>query len=111
MQGVVRHVLVGPGGALGSLSDVHRGATGDARGSSANSLTGEFLGDYNNAVATRTYGAAVWNDVRDAADCPAVDAYRQSLATATPMTSAPAPGTACPATFGNSDIWSFSTLP
>jgi hypothetical protein len=110
MQGVVRHVLVGAGGALGSLSDVHRGAVGDARGSSANSLTGEFLGDYNNAVATRTYGVAVWNDVRAAADCPAVDAYRQSLATSTPV-AAPAPGSACPATFGNSDIWSFTTAP
>jgi hypothetical protein len=89
---------------------LHRATVGDARGSSANSLTSEFLGDYNNAVATSAYGAAVWNDVRAAADCPAIDTYRQSLSTATPA-ARPAPGSACPATFGNSDIWGFTTAP
>ncbi len=104
MQGVVRHADVAPGGAIGAFDDLHRGATGDARGSSANNLTGEFLGDYNYAAATRTSGVAVWNDVRRASDCPAVDAYRQSLLTSNPLPK-PLPTTSCPPTFGNSDIF------
>jgi len=67
-------------------------------------MTAEFLGDYNYAAATRDFGAVVYVDVRNAADCPAVDAYRQSLVNGSPIT-APAPGTDCPATFGNSDIF------
>jgi hypothetical protein len=101
-QGVVRHADFG---SLASFGTLHRGAVGDARGSSANSLGSEFLGDYNYAVATNDFGAAVWNDGRNAADCPAVDAYRQSLSTATPIAK-PAPGTDCPPTFGNTDIFS-----
>jgi hypothetical protein len=90
--------------SLASFSTLHRAPIGDARGSSANSLASEFLGDYNYAVATNGFGAAAWNDGRDAADCPAVDAYRQSLSTATPLPK-PAPNSACPPTFGNTDIF------
>jgi hypothetical protein len=56
-------------------------------------------------VATRTYGAAVWNDVRNAADCPAVDAWRISREPGNTLLPKPAPGQVCPATFGNSDIY------
>src|SRR4029079_10862502 len=94
----------GPG-ATGGFAELHRGASGDPRGTSQNGLTAELLGDYVYAVATRTYGAAVWNDARNAADCPAIDAYRMALesgdATATP----PPVQQACPANFGNSDIY------
>jgi hypothetical protein len=103
-QGVVRHADVAPNGSIGGWTDLNRGATGDARGSSANALTDEFLGDYDYAFATRDFGVAVWNDARNAADCPAIDAYRQSLVDGNPIPR-PAPGTDCPATFGNTDIY------
>ena len=100
MQGVVRH----GDASLGGWTTLHRGPTGDARGSSANGLISEFLGDYDYAVATRDAGIAVWNDVRDAAVCPAINAFRQSVVSGLP-TARPAPGTDCPATFGNTDIF------
>ncbi len=104
MQGVVRHADVAGNGSIGAWADLNRGPTGDARGSSQNGLTAEFLGDYNYAVATDSFGSAVWNDVRNAADCAAIDAFRQSIANGSP-TARPAPGTDCPRNFGNSDIF------
>jgi hypothetical protein len=56
------------------------------------------------AAATRTYAAAVWNDSRNGADCPAIDAWRQALENGQ-SPPAPAPQQACPATWGNSDIF------
>ena len=100
MQGVVRHAS---GPSFAGWTTLNRGALGDARGSSANRLSSEFLGDYNSIVATRTSGIAVWNDVRGAVDCPVIDAWRQSLL-GTPLPK-PSPGTDCPAGFGNSDIF------
>jgi hypothetical protein len=104
--GVVLHADV-TGSATGAFSPLHRSPGGDPRGSSANSLAFEFLGDYVYAAATRTYGAAVWNDTRNAADCPAIDAWRMSLATGGSV-ARPAPEQDCPANFGNSDIYSGS---
>jgi hypothetical protein len=111
MQGVVRHATVNPTtGAIGSWSDLNRGPTGDARGSSTNSLLAGFLGDYNYAFATNDFVLAVWNDVREAADCRLIDEYRQKVADgAEPGLSTdpsrPAPNNQCPPTFGNSDIF------
>jgi hypothetical protein len=104
MQSVVRHATTGAGGTPTGWADLFRGPIGDARGSSANGLTVEFLGDYNNAAATNDAGIAVYVDVRNAADCPAIDAWRQSLVSGGGVAK-PAPGTACPATFGNTDIF------
>lgn len=102
-QGVVRHADA----ALSGWTTLHRGDIGDARASSTNSLAAEFLGDYNYAVATRDYGAAVWNDARNAEVCANINAYRQSLVNGTPI-AAPAPEAGgCPDAprFGNTDIF------
>jgi hypothetical protein len=104
LVGVVLHADVS-GGSTGAFSQIHRGATGDPRGSSQNGLTAEFLGDYVYAAATRTYGAAVWNDTRNAADCPAIDTYRQLLRTNPAAAVAPNVQVACLPAFGNSDIY------
>jgi hypothetical protein len=110
MLGVVRHADVAASGAVGPFTTLHRGAVGDGRGSSANGLTSEFLGDYNYAVATRTFAVAVWVDSRNAAVCPTINAYRQSLVDGTPIP-APAPNQDCPDSpatgsfFGNTDIF------
>jgi hypothetical protein len=106
LVGVVKHAdsSASPAAPTGAFSELHRGAPGDPRGSSANALISEFLGDYVYAVATRSYGAAVWNDTRNAADCPAIDAWRQALQNGL-NPPAPAPQQDCPATFGNSDIY------
>ncbi len=110
LVGVVLHATAGVAGPTGAFTEIHRSVPGDPRGSSQNNLVGEFLGDYVYAAATRSYGAAVWNDTRNAADCPAVDAYRQALESGQSAT-APAIQQQCPATFGNSDIWAFTTAP
>ncbi|MDQ3878513.1 MAG: glycoside hydrolase [Actinomycetota bacterium] len=106
LVGVVKHADV-TGSSTGAFSEIHRGVIGDARGSSANALISEFLGDYVYAVATRTYGAAVWNDARNEADCPAIDAWRHGIRTddTSDDVPRPAPQQECPANFGNSDIY------
>jgi hypothetical protein len=110
-QGVVRHADVNTTtGAIGAWSDINRAPTGDARGSSANALIDEFLGDYDYAFATNSGVVAVWNDARNAADCPDIDAYRDDVANGTAAGAAsdptrPAPQQDCDPTFGNTDIF------
>ena len=113
LVGVVLHASSSssPGTPTGAFTQLHRSPPGDPRGSSANALISEFLGDYVYATATRTYGAAVWNDVRNASDCPAIDAYRQALENGSTSATPPDVQEQCPATFGNSDIYGFTTAP
>jgi hypothetical protein len=109
LVGVFLHADATPDSAPTSgFAEVNRGAPGDPRGSSQNNLVGEFLGDYVYAVATNKYGAAVWNDARNAADCPAIDAWRMSLRRSGPAVARPAPQQDCAPTFGNSDIFTVS---
>jgi len=108
LVGVVKHAdsSTSPSTPTGAFSDLNRGQPGDPRGSSANALTDEFLGDYVYSAATRTYGAAVWNDARNAADCPAIDAWRMSIQPGNTALPTPAPQQDClDPTFGNSDIY------
>ena len=100
MQGVVRHAT----GTLTGWTDLNRGAIGDNRGSSANGLRTEFLGDYNYVVATNDFGAAVWVDVRNAAVCAGVNAFRQSIVDGAPI-ARPKPQQDCDPQFGNTDIF------
>ena len=117
LVGVVVHASIPTSGSskgiVGSFSEVHRGTAGDPRTSSQNNLVIEFLGDYVYAVAGNSYAAAVWNDVRGGADCPAIDAWRAGVQTATTSddVAKPAPQVDCPATFGNTDIFGWTSAP
>jgi hypothetical protein len=105
MQGVVNHAS----STLTGWFTLNRGGIGDARGSTILAQKFEFLGDYTDVAATNAFEAAVWTDVRNAPVCPAVNAFRQSLLTTSPLPTPPV--TACPATFGNSDIFSGTFAP
>jgi len=108
LVGVVLHADVS-GDDVGPFSEVHRGAPGDARGSSQNNLAAEFLGDYVYADATNADGVGVWNDVRAGEVCPAINQWRMDLRTEEDAGDPPNPIGACPARFGETDIWSFTT--
>jgi len=112
-HGTLRSSAIGAGGAPTGFTTDFVGASGDARGTTQGRiLYNEFLGDYVYAIATRTYGAGVWTDVPNTADCPAMDAWRQASFTAGHRVfPAPWPLADCPANFGNNDISSATTAP
>ncbi|TMF23959.1 MAG: exo-alpha-sialidase [Chloroflexi bacterium] len=58
-----------------------------------------------------TAGVGVWNDTRLALDCPAIDAWRQDIATGGTTVPRPAPQQDCLASWGNSDIFGYTTAP
>jgi hypothetical protein len=105
LVGVVLHTNVGAAGAPAGFVELHRGTSGDPRGSAQNNVALEFLGDYVYAAATNAFGAAVWNDVRSASDCPAVDTWRAGVQATLSLAARPAIQQSCPSTFGNTDIF------
>jgi hypothetical protein len=100
--GVLRRAHVS-GTSLSALTTLDRGATGDARASSANALIDEFIGDYNAVEATNAGAVAVFNDARNGSVCPAINSFRQATVDGT-AGAPPAPATSCRPTFGNTDI-------
>jgi hypothetical protein len=111
LVGVILHANVTASGTPGTWTSVHRGTTGDPRGSAQNNIAIEFLGDYVYADATNDYAVAVWNDVRGGSPCDAVNTWRTSVQAAGPpldTSTRPAIQQVCPATFGNTDIRAWS---
>jgi hypothetical protein len=112
LVGVVLHADVGANGMPGAWTELHRGVVGDPRASAQNNIVMEFLGDYVYAAATNEYAVAVWNDVRDGDVCGPVQSWRADMQ-ADPSTfpdGRPAIQQQCLATFGNTDIFSWSGL-
>jgi len=107
LVGVVLHADVTIGAPSG-WSVLHRGTVGDPRAASQNNVVLEFLGDYVYAAATNDYGVAVWNDVRAGATCLAVDTWRTQVQATLSLAGRPAIQQACPAAFGNTDIFAGS---
>jgi len=109
-HGVFRTAAFGAGGPSGWTTE-YNGPLGDLRGTfPGHDIYQERVGDYVYAAASRTYGVGVWTDARDAAVCPAVQQYRAaSVAAGELALPAPWPLADCPATFGNTDIWSATT--
>jgi len=101
MQGVVRHATR-DGTSLVNWSTPYRDTSGDARASSANSLTAEFLGDYTYTAATSENVVALWTSSAGAV-CSAVNAYR----TGGDPVSVPN-DCGVNSTFGNTDIASYA---
>jgi hypothetical protein len=110
LSGVMRMATIGSDGQPGSWTTIYHGPSGDARGTSQGRiLYNEFLGDYVYAIATATYGAGVWTDVRETVDCPAMDDWRQdSFDAGQRVFPAPWP-LDCTGDFGNNDIFSATT--
>src|SRR6266511_3396185 len=116
-HGVVLTAPLGASGAPGSWSSVYNGSTDTSAGHNdlratypGHDIYQERVGDYVYAAATPGYGVAVWTDAQNATVCGPVQSYRAaSLAAGTRVLPAPWPLAVCPATFGNTDIWSATT--
>jgi len=80
-------------------------AGSDPAASAQNNLALQFWGDYNTLASTNDTALFIYTDSRNGVDCPAVDAYQRGLDGTGAATAKPAPGTDCPAQFGNTDAY------
>jgi len=80
-------------------------ASSDPAASAQNNLALQFWGDYNTLASTNSTALFIYTDSRNGVGCPAVDAYQRGLDGTGPAVAKPAPGTDCPAQFGNSDVY------
>jgi hypothetical protein len=118
-HGVFETAPVGTGGAPGSWSVVYDGSTDTSAGHNdlratypGHDIYQERIGDYVYAAASASYGLGVWTDAQNATVCDPVQSYRAaSLAAGARALPAPWPVAECPATFGNTDIWSATNAP
>jgi hypothetical protein len=110
-HGVFRTAPIAADGTVGAWSTLENGPLADLRASyPGHDIYQERIGDYVYAAATRTYGTAVWTDLRNAAVCEPVQLWRAaSLAAGARATGAPWPLSDCPSTWGNADIYAATT--
>ena len=80
-------------------------AGSDPAASAQNNLELQFWGDYNTLASTNATALFIYTDSRNGVGCPAVDAYQRGLDGTGAVVAKPAPGTVCPAQFGNSDVY------
>jgi hypothetical protein len=109
LHSVFRRATIGTSGAPTGWDTLVDGPTGDDRGGAIGPTGANFAGDYVYVSATRDYGTGLTTDLRNALDCPAFDAWRTSFLTPTPPLPFPRLNVVCPAGFGNSDIYAFTT--
>jgi hypothetical protein len=76
----------------------------DPAASAQNNLERQFWGDYNTLVSGSNLAYFIYTDSRNGVGCPAIDAYQHALDAGTTATK-PAPPTACPGQFGNTDVF------
>jgi len=99
------YVLSTDGGATFGVASKISNEPSDPDVGTANSLTAQFIGDYNGAAASPDGSFWFsWTDTREGTTCAAVDAYRAG---------GPKPNIydSCPAGFGNSDIFVAHVMP